>query len=203
MGFLKGTLVVVVILVKGHAFPTIVKVLPVGCDPLALVGKFTPVEDNIGLLETKFNEDAILMGVFPDEVTGSVNLTFLVLFIRVTAISLSPKSLMQGQIFEVVVDEVIKSMTRRPQELDSLAVFCKDLDHSVDLPEVLDAFSFGALVDSSSFLAHLLFKPRSDPAEGSSSLSSSSRPLFNVTVSPYVSRFIGTNQSFIEILLLI
>ncbi|GJX30098.1 hypothetical protein Tco_0238177 [Tanacetum coccineum] len=39
--------------VKGHAFPTIVKIRPVGCDPLALVDGFTPVEDNIGLLETR------------------------------------------------------------------------------------------------------------------------------------------------------
>ncbi|GKE40602.1 hypothetical protein Tco_1464007, partial [Tanacetum coccineum] len=37
IGFLRGTLAVVVILVKGHAFPTIVKIRPVGCDPLALV----------------------------------------------------------------------------------------------------------------------------------------------------------------------
>nr|GFB24868.1 hypothetical protein [Tanacetum cinerariifolium] len=96
MGFLRGTLAVVVILVKGHAFSTIVKVLPVGYDPLALVGKFTPVEDIKGLLETTFDEDVVLMGVYPDEVTGSINLTFLVLFIGVTAISLSPKSLIQG-----------------------------------------------------------------------------------------------------------
>nr|GEZ45865.1 hypothetical protein [Tanacetum cinerariifolium] len=47
MGFLRGTSVVVVILVKGHAFPTIVNVLPVGYDPLTLVDKFNPVEDNI------------------------------------------------------------------------------------------------------------------------------------------------------------
>nr|GFB79584.1 hypothetical protein [Tanacetum cinerariifolium] len=67
------------------------------CDPLALVGKFTPVEDSIGLLETTFDEDDVLMGVFPDEVTGSVNLIFLVLFTEVIAISLSPKSLMQRQ----------------------------------------------------------------------------------------------------------
>nr|GEX05045.1 hypothetical protein [Tanacetum cinerariifolium] len=33
-----------------------------GCDPLALVGKFTPVEDSIGLLETTFDEDVVLMG---------------------------------------------------------------------------------------------------------------------------------------------
>nr|GEW80383.1 hypothetical protein [Tanacetum cinerariifolium] len=115
IGFLRGTLAVVVILVKGHTFPTIIKVLPVGCDPLALVGKFTLVEDSIGcdplalvgkftlvedrigLLETMFDEDVVLMGVFPDEVIGSVNLIFLVLFTGVKAISLSPKLLMQGQ----------------------------------------------------------------------------------------------------------
>nr|GEW72825.1 hypothetical protein [Tanacetum cinerariifolium] len=69
--FLRGTIAVVVILVKGHTFPTNVKVLPVGCDPLALVGKFTPVEDSIGLLETTFEEDVVLMGVLPDEVICS------------------------------------------------------------------------------------------------------------------------------------
>nr|GEY23810.1 hypothetical protein [Tanacetum cinerariifolium] len=69
IGFRRGTLVVVVILFKGHTFLTIVKVLPVGgCDPLALVGKFTPVEDSIGLLKTMFDEDVVLIGVFPDEV---------------------------------------------------------------------------------------------------------------------------------------
>nr|GEU84392.1 hypothetical protein [Tanacetum cinerariifolium] len=52
IGFLEGTSVDVVILVKGHVFLTIVKVRPVGCYPLALVDGFTPVEDNIGLLET-------------------------------------------------------------------------------------------------------------------------------------------------------
>nr|GEY43366.1 hypothetical protein [Tanacetum cinerariifolium] len=77
--------------------------LPEGCDPLAQVGKFTPVEDKIGLLETMFDEDAALMGVFPDEVTGFVNLTFLVLFIGVIAISLSPKSLMQGQVCLMII----------------------------------------------------------------------------------------------------
>nr|GEY75346.1 hypothetical protein [Tanacetum cinerariifolium] len=97
MGLLRGTLAVVVILVKGHAFPTIVNVLPLGCDPLAIVDKFTPVEDNIGLLETTFNEYTVLTFLFPEDVTGSINLTRLVLFIGVTSISLSPKSLMQGQ----------------------------------------------------------------------------------------------------------
>ncbi|GJU84837.1 hypothetical protein Tco_1292383 [Tanacetum coccineum] len=55
VGFLRGTSTVVVILVKGHTFPTIVKVLSLGCDPLALVDGFTLVEDNIGLLETRFD----------------------------------------------------------------------------------------------------------------------------------------------------
>nr|GEX11287.1 dolichyl-phosphate beta-glucosyltransferase [Tanacetum cinerariifolium] len=50
----------VAILVKGHTFPTNVKVYPVGCDPLALVDEFTPIEDNIGLLETRFDEEAVL-----------------------------------------------------------------------------------------------------------------------------------------------
>ncbi|GJS45481.1 hypothetical protein Tco_0595602 [Tanacetum coccineum] len=54
VGFLRGTSAVVVILVKGHAFPTTVKVRPVGCDPLALVDCLTPVEDNICVLEARF-----------------------------------------------------------------------------------------------------------------------------------------------------
>nr|GEX95551.1 hypothetical protein [Tanacetum cinerariifolium] len=48
LGCLRGTSVVVIILVQGHAYPTIVKVRPVGCDPLALLDGFTPIEDNIG-----------------------------------------------------------------------------------------------------------------------------------------------------------
>ncbi|GJT44808.1 hypothetical protein Tco_0953523 [Tanacetum coccineum] len=52
VGFLRGILAVVVILVKGHAFSTIVKVRPVGCDPLALLDGFTPVDDNIGVSES-------------------------------------------------------------------------------------------------------------------------------------------------------
>nr|GEX90609.1 integrase, catalytic region, zinc finger, CCHC-type, peptidase aspartic, catalytic [Tanacetum cinerariifolium] len=48
MGFIRGTLAVVVILVKGHTFPTIVKVLPAGCDSRALVGRVTHLEDSIG-----------------------------------------------------------------------------------------------------------------------------------------------------------
>nr|GEV61217.1 hypothetical protein [Tanacetum cinerariifolium] len=56
-----------------------------------------------------------------------------------------------------------------------------------DSPEV----SCGALADSGSFPSLRLLDPQSDPAEGSSSLStSSSRRLFNVTISPYVSKMI-------------
>ncbi|GJR79327.1 hypothetical protein Tco_0150112 [Tanacetum coccineum] len=40
VGFLRGTSVVMVILVKGHAFPTIVKARPVDLD---LVRAFTPL----------------------------------------------------------------------------------------------------------------------------------------------------------------
>ncbi|GKC46860.1 hypothetical protein Tco_1064582, partial [Tanacetum coccineum] len=97
VGFLGGTSVVVLILVKGHAFPTIVKVRPVGCDPLALVDGFTHVEDNIGLLETRFDEEAIFVFVFPEDVTGSLNLTLLSLFFGVTTTNLSLKLLMLGQ----------------------------------------------------------------------------------------------------------
>ncbi|GKE64639.1 hypothetical protein Tco_1518800 [Tanacetum coccineum] len=60
-----------------------------GCDPLALVDSFTHVEDNIGLLETRFDEEAIFVFVFPEDVTGSVNLTLLSLFFGVTATNLS------------------------------------------------------------------------------------------------------------------
>nr|GEW28060.1 hypothetical protein [Tanacetum cinerariifolium] len=76
-----------------------------GCDPLALESKFTPVEEISGVLETTFVEDVVLMGVFPDEGTCSVNLIFLVLFFGVIAISLVPKSLMHGQ--NVIVADAI------------------------------------------------------------------------------------------------
>ncbi|GKA83718.1 hypothetical protein Tco_0805313 [Tanacetum coccineum] len=97
VGFLKGTSAGVVILVKGHAFPTIVKVRPVGYDPLALVDGFTPVEDNIGLLETRFDEEAVFVFLFPGDVTGLVNLTLLSLFFGVIATNLSLELLMLGQ----------------------------------------------------------------------------------------------------------
>ncbi|GKB26975.1 hypothetical protein Tco_0866376 [Tanacetum coccineum] len=48
---LRGTSFNEVILVKGHLFQTIVKILPIGFDPLAPVEHFTPVECNKGLLE--------------------------------------------------------------------------------------------------------------------------------------------------------
>nr|GEU96215.1 hypothetical protein [Tanacetum cinerariifolium] len=113
IGSLRGTIAVVAILVKGHTFPTNVKVRPVdemalvsttlfflfklGCDPLALESKFTPVEESTGVLKTMFVEDVVLAGVFPDKGICSVNLIVLSLFFRFTAISLVPKSLMQGQ----------------------------------------------------------------------------------------------------------
>ncbi|GJR67470.1 integrase, catalytic region, zinc finger, CCHC-type containing protein [Tanacetum coccineum] len=49
-------------------------------DPLALVDGFTLVEDNIYLLETRFDVEDIFVIVFPKDVTGSVNLTLLFLF---------------------------------------------------------------------------------------------------------------------------
>nr|GEW20537.1 conserved oligomeric Golgi complex subunit 6 [Tanacetum cinerariifolium] len=73
-----------------------IRVVP-SCDPLALVGKFTPVEDSIGLLETMIKKDVVLMGVCPDVVICSVTLIFLFLFTGVITISLLPKSLMKGQ----------------------------------------------------------------------------------------------------------
>nr|GEV90405.1 hypothetical protein [Tanacetum cinerariifolium] len=74
---------------------------------------------------------------------------------------------------------------------DSLVDICRDLEPCVDLPALLVAFSCGVLDDSGSFPSLRLLDPRSDPAEGSSSLlASSSRRLFNVIVSPYVSKMI-------------
>nr|GFA95146.1 hypothetical protein [Tanacetum cinerariifolium] len=74
---------------------------------------------------------------------------------------------------------------------DSLADIFQDLDPCVDLPMLLVAFSLGVLADSGSFPSLRLLDPQSDPAEGSSSLSaSSSRRLFIVIVSPYVSKMI-------------
>ncbi|GJY17046.1 hypothetical protein Tco_0388537 [Tanacetum coccineum] len=95
-GFLRGTSTDLVILVKGHVFSTIVKIRQVGYDPLALVDGLTPVEDNACLLETRFDEEVVF--VFPEDVTGSVNLTLLSLFLGVTATNFSPKLLILGQV---------------------------------------------------------------------------------------------------------
>ncbi|GJV27095.1 hypothetical protein Tco_1383543 [Tanacetum coccineum] len=71
-------------------------VLPEDCDPLALVDGLTPIEENAGLLETRFDEEAVF--VFPEDVTGSVNLTLLYLFFGVTATNFSPELLILGQV---------------------------------------------------------------------------------------------------------
>ncbi|GJS31694.1 hypothetical protein Tco_0492314 [Tanacetum coccineum] len=63
VGFLRGTSVVLVILVKGHAFSTIVKVQLVGCDPLALVDGITPVEDNIAVINLKEAQGPWMAGI--------------------------------------------------------------------------------------------------------------------------------------------
>ncbi|GJR46728.1 hypothetical protein Tco_1314831 [Tanacetum coccineum] len=103
VSFLRGTSVVVVILVKGHAFPTIVKVRPVVCDLLALVDGFTPIKDNIGLLKTRFDVEAVFVIVFPGDVMGSVNLTLLFLFFGVVATNCSPELLILGQVLLMFV----------------------------------------------------------------------------------------------------
>nr|GFB13389.1 hypothetical protein [Tanacetum cinerariifolium] len=100
---LGGTILVEVILVKGHLFPTIVKVLPVGFDPLALVVVLTPievnkgfdppalvvvltpVEVNKGLLESLVLRESVCLGMFLEDVTVLIKLTLLSLFSGVTA----------------------------------------------------------------------------------------------------------------------
>nr|GEW84224.1 hypothetical protein [Tanacetum cinerariifolium] len=68
-----------------------------GCDPLALAGDFTSIENNTGVLETRFDEEAVFVFVFPEDVTGSVNLTLLSLFFGVTTTNLSLELLMLRQ----------------------------------------------------------------------------------------------------------
>nr|GEZ26885.1 hypothetical protein [Tanacetum cinerariifolium] len=76
MGSLGGTIVGVAILVKGHTFPTSMNLyevafesttlslfkldLTVLSDPLVLETKFTPVEENTGVLESKFVEGGMI-----------------------------------------------------------------------------------------------------------------------------------------------
>ncbi|GJV45488.1 hypothetical protein Tco_1430024 [Tanacetum coccineum] len=43
----------------------------IGRDPLALVDSTTPIENNIGLLETKFAKEEVFVFVFPEDVTES------------------------------------------------------------------------------------------------------------------------------------
>ncbi|GKG44486.1 hypothetical protein Tco_0485924, partial [Tanacetum coccineum] len=69
-------------------------------DPLALVDCFTPVEDNIGLLEARFEVWTIF--VYLEDVTGSVNLTLLTLFTGVTAINYSLELLILGQVLLIL-----------------------------------------------------------------------------------------------------
>ncbi|GKC64054.1 hypothetical protein Tco_1096652, partial [Tanacetum coccineum] len=78
------------------------------CDPLALVDGFTPVEDNIGLLETRFNVEAVLVIVYPEDVRGSVNLTLLSLFFGVTATNFPSVLLTLRQCFGKSFDEFDK-----------------------------------------------------------------------------------------------
>ncbi|GJR55816.1 hypothetical protein Tco_1406337 [Tanacetum coccineum] len=55
----------------GHFVPLIVKVLPVGCDPLVLVEVITPVEDNKGLLVVCWISNAACFCVVLDDSLGS------------------------------------------------------------------------------------------------------------------------------------
>ncbi|GJU22873.1 hypothetical protein Tco_1156215 [Tanacetum coccineum] len=74
-----------------------------GCDPLHCVDDYTLVEDNIGLLETRFDEEAVFVFVFPEDATGSVNLTLLSLFFGITATNLSLELLMLGQVCLIII----------------------------------------------------------------------------------------------------
>ncbi|GJU60759.1 hypothetical protein Tco_1238525 [Tanacetum coccineum] len=75
----------------------IMEIMLSGCDPLALVDDFTSVEDNIRLLETKFDEEEVFVFVFLEDVTGSVNLTLLSLFFGVTTTNFPSALLILGQ----------------------------------------------------------------------------------------------------------
>ncbi|GKD35786.1 hypothetical protein Tco_1251295 [Tanacetum coccineum] len=70
------------------------KVLDVEDIPISESAKFV---ERRSLLETRFDEEAVFMFVFPEDVTGSVNLTLLSLFFGVTATNLSLELLMLGQ----------------------------------------------------------------------------------------------------------
>ncbi|GJY50257.1 hypothetical protein Tco_0441104 [Tanacetum coccineum] len=67
---LGGTMGLAVTLVRGHCVPIIVKVLPVDCDPLALVEAITPIEDNKDLLVVWLVCDAAWCCVVLDDALG-------------------------------------------------------------------------------------------------------------------------------------
>nr|GEW70629.1 hypothetical protein [Tanacetum cinerariifolium] len=94
------TTLVEVNLVKGHLFSTIVKVLPVGFDPPALVVVFTPVEVNRGLLEYLVLKESVCLRMFLKDATSSENLTFLSLFIGVTSTNFSQGFVKLGHVLE-------------------------------------------------------------------------------------------------------
>ncbi|GKA02161.1 hypothetical protein Tco_0674826 [Tanacetum coccineum] len=111
---LRGTSLMEVILVKGHLFPTIVNILPVGFqlypisvnalpigfDPLALVVVFTPVAVNKGLLESLVLRESVCLGMLLENMTSLINLTFLSLFIGVTATNFSQGFVKIGHVLE-------------------------------------------------------------------------------------------------------
>ncbi|GKE03398.1 hypothetical protein Tco_1395416 [Tanacetum coccineum] len=68
---LGGTMGLAVSLVRGHCVPIIVKVLPVDCDPLALVEAITLLEDNKDLLVVCLVCDAAWFYVVHDDALDS------------------------------------------------------------------------------------------------------------------------------------
>ncbi|GJS94333.1 hypothetical protein Tco_0801301 [Tanacetum coccineum] len=97
MVFLRGISLVVVILVKGHAFPTNENFLPVdlGYDRQTLVELFSPIGGNTGVLESGVLDDPTCLGLLLEDARG---LVFESLFFGVKAISLSFGVAKQGQV---------------------------------------------------------------------------------------------------------
>ncbi|GJR90013.1 hypothetical protein Tco_0214024 [Tanacetum coccineum] len=95
-----------------------------GYDPLALVDGFTPVEDNIGLLETRFDEEDVFVFVFPEDVTGLVNLTLLSLFFGFTTTNLSLELLILGQ--ETDTQEKDEKSSQKRQNQNGMEKHGKD-----------------------------------------------------------------------------
>ncbi|GKF01463.1 hypothetical protein Tco_0028386 [Tanacetum coccineum] len=69
---------------------------PLCCDPLALVESLTPVECNTHLLETMFEDESVF--VFPEDVSGSANLTFLSSFLGMDKAKITRKRLKPGKL---------------------------------------------------------------------------------------------------------